>query len=121
MADGQEMTLLGIDAISEINMARQRPGLPDGILGINGDLVSLIGTSNAVVAMEESTASSLDLKVADSFNLSTRCLTRRYLWRLRIASPKATPLARSCWLISLRLQGVLGRPGNVVTVSDLAG
>lgn len=66
----REMTLVGIDVISEMTMARQRPGVPQNILGINGNLVSLVGTDDAVV-IEESLASSLGIQVGGTFDVET--------------------------------------------------
>ena len=118
MADGQEMTLLGIDAISEINMARQRSALPDDILGINGNLVSLVGTSNAV-AMEESTASSLGLKVGESFHLSSPSDN----FQVFLAATYSIPETETAGAIILAdiaaAQGVLGRLGKIDSI-DLA-
>ena len=68
--NGQELTLLGIDVISEAAMQRSRPGLPDQVFAVTGNFIAAIGRTRSVV-MEESLAQSLGLEAGDTFILST--------------------------------------------------
>ena len=68
--NGQELTLLGIDVISEAAMQRSRPGLPDQVFAVTGNFIAAIGRTRSVV-MEESLAQSLGLEAGDTFTLST--------------------------------------------------
>lgn len=68
--NGREVTLLGVDVISEMTMARQRSGVPQNILGVNGSLVSIVGTEDAVV-IEQGLASSLGIQVGNTFDVVT--------------------------------------------------
>ncbi len=68
--NGQELTLLGIDVISEAAMQRSRPGLPDQMFAVTGNFMAAIGRTGSVV-MEKNLAQSLDLSEGDTFTLRT--------------------------------------------------
>lgn len=68
--NGTELTLVGIDAISEAGLQRQRPGLPGNAFAFTGNLIATIGSAERVV-MVESLARTLGIKVNDSFNAVT--------------------------------------------------
>lgn len=68
--NNRELTLLGIDAISEGAMQRSRPGLPDQAFSVTGNFIAAIGSIDSVV-METNLAQSLGLAVGDVFSIST--------------------------------------------------
>ena len=67
---GKELTVIGIDVISEAGLQRQRPGLPRNAFAFTGNLIATIGSADRVV-MIESLARSLGIQVNDSFNAVT--------------------------------------------------
>lgn len=65
---GQRLTLLGLDAISEATLQRQRPGLIDNQDVLNGEFFAAFIDNNAVI-MSARTASDLNLRQGDRFQL----------------------------------------------------
>lgn len=68
--NGSDLTLIGMDVISEGAMQRQRPGLPIGVLSVTGDFLAALGSQNSLI-IEEGLASRLGLQTGDDFSLFT--------------------------------------------------
>ncbi len=66
----RQLTLVGIDAISEATLDRSRPGMPDNSYSLAGDFVALTGTSDRVL-MALSLATSLGLEPGSVFTART--------------------------------------------------
>lgn len=67
--DNVTLTLIGLDVISEAAMGRRRPGLPNSVFGISGDLAAVIGTSDQVV-LDRQLAERLSLVAGDRMEIS---------------------------------------------------
>ena len=113
--NGQELTLLGIDVISEAAMQRSRPGLPDQVFAVTGNFIAAIGRTRSVV-MEESLAQSLGLEAGDTFTLSTMNASHQAELAAVFESADAT-LAENLVLADIAAaQKLLDRPGRLDTI-----
>lgn len=70
MVNGRELTLVGIDVISEATLDRRRPGLPVNAFAVGGDFLAALGSDDGVV-MAAVLADTLGLSVGDAFTLRT--------------------------------------------------
>lgn len=66
----RELTLIGMDLISEGGLKRNRPGLPGDTPVLEGGFLSLLGTTNRV-AMASDLAAALGLATGDRFSVGT--------------------------------------------------
>jgi len=67
----RQLTLVGVDVISEASLDRNRPGMPDNAFALAGDFVSAIGTPDRVF-MAQSLAAALGLEAGASFAIRTQ-------------------------------------------------
>jgi putative ABC transport system permease protein len=114
--NNRQLTLLGIDVISEGAMQRSRPGLPDQAFSVTGNFIAAIGSTDSVV-METNLAQSLGLAVGDVFNISTFRNTQGSSRQANLAAVFTSPNAEFTGELILAdiaaAQYFLQRPGSL--------
>jgi putative ABC transport system permease protein len=116
--NSSELTLVGMDVISEGSMQRQRPGLPDGALSVTGDFLAALGNQNAVI-IEQTLAARLGLQAGDDFSLFT--FSGSHVVEVAaVFAVSETELSGNILLADIATaQKLLGRPGRLDSI-DLA-
>ena len=117
MVANRELTLIGLDVISEAAMERRRPGLPDSAFSIAGDLVSVIGTTDRVV-MEAGLAQTLGVEVNDSLMIEGGLFSaEEHLVQVGAVFSQADDVSSDIVLADIAAaQKILGRLGRLDSV-----
>jgi putative ABC transport system permease protein len=117
--NNSELTLVGMDVISEGSMQRQRPGLPDGALSVTGDFLAALGNQNTVI-IEQTLADRLGLQAGDDFTLFTFSGSHVAKVAAVFAVPEATNITGDILLADIAsAQNILGSSGRLDSI-DLA-
>jgi len=113
--DGRNLTLIGMDIISEASLSRSRPGMPADAFTLAGDLVAVIGSSNRVV-MAEQLATSLGLAPGDAFQVRTLNSVTEVMLSGVFTSPDADATGELILADMAAAQTILNRPGRLDSI-----
>ncbi len=113
--NGRQLTLVGIDAISEAVLDRSRPGMPGSSYSLAGDFVALTGTDDRVI-MSQPLAAALGLAPGDEFPVRTLTGSKTATLAAVFASADAEATSELLLGDVAAAQNLLNRPGRLDSI-----